>query len=180
MWFYFQYGIVFDAGSSHTSMFIYRWEGTKINLTAVATQDGAKCNTQGKVSPCLLHWYSLLVRAQDSWSKGCKFKSWLEWWESFLLQSHLCVLTFIWCPFRPRVTAVASKRHRPFCQNEVGRLHLNWHIPFTQQSQSGWLCHCPGIVCEPIWKRAHMQPVRKHLVTVISARWATVDESWPK
>ncbi|KAK7110246.1 ectonucleoside triphosphate diphosphohydrolase 8-like [Littorina saxatilis] len=43
-----QYGIVFDAGSSHTAMFIYKWDGGKINLTAVATQDGAKCKSDGE------------------------------------------------------------------------------------------------------------------------------------
>ncbi|XP_041371002.1 ectonucleoside triphosphate diphosphohydrolase 2-like [Gigantopelta aegis] len=34
----FQFGIVFDAGSSHTSMYIYRWEGSKTNNTAIASQ----------------------------------------------------------------------------------------------------------------------------------------------
>ena len=32
------------------------------------------------------------------------------------LQSQLCVLTLIRCPFQPRVTAVARKRPRSFCQ----------------------------------------------------------------
>nr|KAG5714224.1 hypothetical protein BaRGS_018441 [Batillaria attramentaria] len=41
------YGIVFDAGSSHTSMFVYKWDGDKVNKTAVAAQDGPKCNTVG-------------------------------------------------------------------------------------------------------------------------------------
>ena len=34
----------------------------------------------------------------------------------FLLQSQLCVLTLIRCPFHPLVTAVARKRLRSFCQ----------------------------------------------------------------
>ena len=34
----------------------------------------------------------------------------------FLLRSQLCVLTLILCPFYPRVTAVARKRPRSFCQ----------------------------------------------------------------
>ena len=59
---------------------------------------------------------SLLVRAPDSWSKGCEFESRQERRESFLLQSQLCVLTLIRCPFHPRVTAVARKRPRLFCQ----------------------------------------------------------------
>ena len=59
---------------------------------------------------------SLLVRAPDSWSKGCEFESWQKWWENFLFQSQLCVLTLIRCPFHPCVTAVARKRPQSFCQ----------------------------------------------------------------
>ena len=33
-----------------------------------------------------------------------------------LLQSRLCVLTLIRCPFHPRFTVVARKRPRSFCQ----------------------------------------------------------------
>ena len=43
-----------------------------------------------------------------------------------------------------------------------------------------WLCHCPGIVLEPIRKQAHTQLVREHSTTVVSAWWATVDWSWSK
>ena len=35
----------------------------------------------------------------------------------FFLQSQFCVLTPIRCPFHPRVTTVARKRPRLFCQN---------------------------------------------------------------
>ena len=35
---------------------------------------------------------------------------------NFLLQSSLCVLTLIPCPFHPRVTAVTRKRPQSFCQ----------------------------------------------------------------
>ena len=52
--------------------------------------------------------------------------------------------------------------------------------PWPNEVEMGWLCRCPGIVWEPIRKRAHTQLVRKHSVTVVSARWATVDWSWPK
>ena len=58
---------------------------------------------------------SLLVRAMDSWTKGCKFESQQERWENFLLKSQLCVLTYsvsIPC----HVTAVACKRPWLFCQ----------------------------------------------------------------
>ena len=44
----------------------------------------------------------------------------------------------------------------------------------------GWLCRCAGTVWKPIWKRAHTQLVREHSPTVILARWARVDWSWPK
>ena len=44
----------------------------------------------------------------------------------------------------------------------------------------GWLSRCPGIVWEPIRKQVHTQLVREHLVTVVSAHWATVDWSWHK
>lgn len=45
----FQYGVVFDAGSSHTSMFIYKWNGEKFNQTGLVMQDGPKCNVAGKL-----------------------------------------------------------------------------------------------------------------------------------
>ena len=38
------------------------------------------------------------------------------WWENFLFQSQLYVLTLIRCLFHPHVTAVACKRPRSFCQ----------------------------------------------------------------
>ena len=59
---------------------------------------------------------SLLVRAPDSRSKGCEFESRQERRENFLLQNQLYVLTFIRCLFHPRITAVARKRPRSFCQ----------------------------------------------------------------
>ena len=59
---------------------------------------------------------SFLARAPDSWSKDCEFESWQERRENVLFQSQLCVLTLIRCPSRPRVTAVARKRPRSFCQ----------------------------------------------------------------
>ena len=61
-------------------------------------------------------WDSLLVRAPDSRSKGCEFESRQERRGDFLPQSQLCVLTLIRCSFHPRVTAVARKRPRLFCQ----------------------------------------------------------------
>ena len=49
----------------------------------------------------------------------------------------LCVLTFIRCPFHPRVTAVAGKRSGHSAKSAGGRLHLNAHTPLTQRSRSG-------------------------------------------
>ena len=48
--FYLQYGVVLDAGSSHTKLFVYRWDGSKINGTAVAHQIYAVgCQPQGRM-----------------------------------------------------------------------------------------------------------------------------------
>ena len=59
---------------------------------------------------------SLLVRALDFWSKG-EFESRQEQWENFILQSQLCVLTLIRCPFHTHgVSAVARESPRSFCQ----------------------------------------------------------------
>ena len=58
----------------------------------------------------------LLVRAPYSCSKGCELESRQERRENSLLQSQLCVLTLIRCPFHPRVTVVARKGPRSFCQ----------------------------------------------------------------
>ena len=126
---------------------------------------------------------SLLVRALDPWSKGCRFESRQGRRENFLLYSQLCVLTLIRCPFHPRVTAVARKTtttttttttKRSFCQKcrwQVTPKHVCTLDPTKWKVD--WLCRCPGIVWEPTRKRAHMQLVREHLVTVISAHWAT-------
>ena len=54
--------------------------------------------------------------------------------EKFLLQGQLCVLTLICCPFHPRVTAVARKIPRSFCQK------CRWQVrpkPLTQRSRRG-------------------------------------------
>ena len=81
---------------------------------------------------------SLLIRAPDSWSKGCEFESRQEPGENSVLQSLLCVLTLIRCPLHPRVTAVARKRSRSFCQK------CKWQVapkhscaPLTRQSRIG-------------------------------------------
>ena len=47
------------------------------------------------------------------------------------------MLTLIRCPFHPRVTAVACKRSRSFCQKCRWRVTPNTHTPLTQRSRSG-------------------------------------------
>ncbi|XP_074066719.1 ectonucleoside triphosphate diphosphohydrolase 2 [Macrotis lagotis] len=42
----FKYGIVLDAGSSHTSMFIYKWPADKENDTGIVSQH-SMCDVQG-------------------------------------------------------------------------------------------------------------------------------------
>ncbi|KFV66827.1 Ectonucleoside triphosphate diphosphohydrolase 8, partial [Dryobates pubescens] len=42
-----KYGMVFDAGSSHTSLFVYQWDADKENSTGVVSQTLA-CDVQGQ------------------------------------------------------------------------------------------------------------------------------------
>ena len=128
------------------------------------------------------HWIqdSLLFRALDLWSKGCEFKSRQERWKKFLLQSQLFVLTLIWCPFHSVSRQWHVKDPSYSDKSADGRLQLNTHTSRTNKVGVGWLCRCPGIVREPIWKWAHTQLVGGYSVTVISDHWATVDWSWPK
>ena len=84
---------------------------------------------------------------------------------------ELCMLTLIRCPFHPRVTAMARKRPRSFCQRcrwKVTPKHGYTFDP-TKSEWAGY-ARCPGIVWEPIRKRAHTQLVREHSATVVSAR----------
>ena len=120
---------------------------------------------------------SLLVRAPDLWSKGCEFESRQERREHFLLQSELCVLTLIRCPFHPRVTAVARKGPGHSAKSADGRLHLNMHTSWTQRSRSGLTVPLFRHSVGPIRKLVHTQLVRIHSATVVYARWATVDWS---
>ena len=55
----------------------------------------------------------------------------------FLLLSQLSELTFIRCPFHPRVTVVARKRPGHSAKSAGGIVHLSTHTPLTQRSQSG-------------------------------------------
>ena len=43
-----QYGVVIYAGSSHSQIFVYRWDGEKENGTAIARQIFS-CKAKGKM-----------------------------------------------------------------------------------------------------------------------------------
>ena len=66
-------------------------------------------------------------------------------------------------------------------KSACGRLHLNTHTPLTQRSRSGLAMplsrHSVGTIQG---NELTCDSVREHSVTVISARWATIDWSWPK
>ena len=122
---------------------------------------------------------SLLIKAPDLWSEGCEFESRKKQRENFLPQSQLCVLTLTWCPFHPRVTAVARKTPRLFCQKYRWQVTPKHAYTWSNEVRVGSLCRRPGIVWEPSRKRAHTQFVREHSATVVSARWVSLDRSWP-
>ena len=113
----------------------------------------------------------------DSWWKGCEFESRQE---NFLLQSQLCMLTFMWCPFYPCVTTVTCKRPQSFCQSTGGRLHLNMLTPFTQRSWSELTMLLSRHSVGTYQEMSSRKLVKEHSVTDISAHWAIVDWSWPK
>ena len=46
------------------------------------------------------------------------------------------MLTLFRCPFHPRVTAVARKRPRPFCQKFRWQVTTQMHTPLSQRSRS--------------------------------------------
>ena len=65
-------------------------------------------------------------------------------------------------------------------KSACGRLHLNMHTPLTHRSQSGltMLLSWQSVgFCQKISSHTTHQ---EHFVTVVSARRATVDCSWPK
>ena len=78
---------------------------------------------------------SSVVRAPDSWLKGRGFESLLERRENFILQGRLSVLTLISVSVPTRVTAVARKRSRSFCQT------CRWQVTVKHAySLRMWLC----------------------------------------
>ena len=89
-----------------------------------------------------------------------------------------------WLLYGVRSTPVLPQWHVKYpghsAKSAGGRLHLNMQTPLTQRSRSGLTIplfrHSEGTYQE--W--AHTQLVRVYSATVVSARWATVNGSWPK
>ena len=78
---------------------------------------------------------SSVVRAPDSWLKGRDFESLQERRENFLPQGRLSVLTLISVSVLPRVTPVARKRSRSFCQK------YRWQVTAKHAcTLRMWLC----------------------------------------
>ena len=89
----------------------------------------------------------------------------------FFSRVNFCVLTPVQCPFHPCVTAVGLKRPRSFfqkCSWQVTPKHAYTLDPLKLE----W--------ADLLFRQAHAQLVRERSATVTSARWATVDRSWPK
>ena len=78
---------------------------------------------------------SLLVRAPDSWSKGCQFESRQERRRIFVSKVNFVC----WLLFGVRSTPVLPQWHIKdpghSAKSAAGRLHLNTHIHLTQRSR---------------------------------------------
>ena len=75
---------------------------------------------------------SSVVRAPDSWSKGCRFESLKEWRENyFSTESIFCADSYFGIRSTPRVTEAERKRSPSLCQSAGGRLQLNTHTLYV-------------------------------------------------
>ena len=82
----------------------------------------------------LWSWGSLLVRAQDSWWKGCELESQQELQENFSSRVKLCVLTLVWYLFQhtpPKSSQVrgikattTQKKKKSHCHWSVDRVGM--------------------------------------------------------
>ena len=81
-----------------------------------------------------------------SWSRDSEFESRQEQQKNFVLQSQLCVLALIRCPFHPSVITVARKRPRTFCQKCRWQDTLK-HAYTLDPSKSEW-ADCAAIQAE--------------------------------
>ena len=80
------------------------------------------------------HQDSLLVRARDSWLKGCEFEFRQDL--KFLCSQHCVWLLFSVCS-TPLLPQWHIKGLGHSTKSAGGRLHLNMHTPFTHRSRSG-------------------------------------------
>lgn len=62
--FFLQYGIVLDAGSSHTNVYVYKWPAEKENDTGVVEQVDV-CEVEGKETEKL----GLTERKERNWKE---------------------------------------------------------------------------------------------------------------
>ena len=126
----------------------------------------------------------LVGKSLDSRLKGCELEFRQERWEKFFLWvSVVCWHLFGACSTPPPLPVFLQWHIKDSDHSAIsagGRLHLNTHTPLTQWSRSGLTMLLSRHSVGTIWKQAHMQLVREHLVTVISAHWAIVDWSWHK
>ena len=102
-----------------------------------------------------------MVRAPDLSWKGCGFESLQEWQGRvfFSRANFLCWLLFRY-PFHPRVTAVAHKRPRSFCQK------CRWQVTAKYAcTLHMWLCmKCMVMWCTlnaPRWQQFHVAPCQR-------------------
>ena len=79
---------------------------------------------------------SLLVESRTSHRKVASSNPGLSGGRIFF-SSRLSVLTLIRCPFHPRVTIVARKRPRPFCQKCRWQVTPKYAYTLDQRSRSG-------------------------------------------
>ena len=98
---------------------------------------------------------SLLVRAPDSWSKGCQFESRQERREVFFPRvNFVCWLLFI-----VRSTPVSPQWHVKdpghSVKSAVAGSILTLIHTWPNEVGVGWLCRRPCVVLEPVRKRAH-------------------------
>ena len=116
----------------------------------------------------------------DSWSKGCEFEPWQKRQENFFPQGQLCVLTLFLCLFYPHVTTVARKSSQSFCQKRRWQV-TSKHAHTFDPMKSEWADYAAfQAKCGNLSENELTQLVREHSATVISARWAIVDWSWPE
>ena len=115
---------------------------------------------------------SSVVRAPDSWLKGRGFESLLERRETFFFSrvNFLCWLLFRY-PFHPRVTAVARKRPRSFCQKcrwQVTAKHAYMYVALHEVTR------CMGVWYTrnaPRRQQIHVAPAMPALYMSTPLRW---------